>query len=122
VLATTGEPLPLIEDGDYVGTVTVIDWTLTPDSPPGTGAQFRAELRYEAAAPLDTDAGTWVLLLQDGTEVLLQPIEPAGEDAVLGPDETRDVAIGGELETSRSPFLVYIDGSSGQMVYAIAIE
>jgi YibE/F-like protein len=123
VLAVRGEPLPLVEDGGYVGTVTVVDWTLAPAAPPGTGDHFRAVVRFVASAELDPSSGIWALLLDDGTEIGLTSEDSPGLDGALAPGETRDVAVEGDLETPTSPpFLVYIDLASAAIVYAIAIE
>lgn len=123
VLAQRGEALPLLEDGTYVGTVTVIDWTLTPVAPPESGEHFRALLRFEASSDLDPASGIWALLLPDGTEIPLASEDSPGLEGSLAPGETREVAVEGELTNSPSePFLVYVDLASARMLYAIPIE
>jgi uncharacterized membrane protein len=123
VLAQRGEPLPLLEDGIYVGTVTVIDWTFSPVAPPGTGEHFRAVLRFEASSDLDPASGIWELLLPDGTVIPLASEDSPGLEGSLAPGEAREVAIEGELSNSPSePFLAYVDLASATMLYAIPVE
>jgi uncharacterized membrane protein len=123
VLAQRGEPLPLLEDGLYVGTVTVVDWTLAPAAPGETGEEFRAVLRFEASSELHPASGLWELLLDDGSRILLASEDSSGFDDSLAPGETREIRVVGDVQNPQAePFLVYVDVASATILYAIPID
>jgi uncharacterized membrane protein len=122
-IAERGQPLPLTVDGAQQGTVTVVRWAVTPTRPGPAGQTIRISLRYHATSALDLTAGTWELLLADGTELPLEADGTPGLAGSLAAGESRDVSLVGDLpKTKDTPFLVYLDEATGAFPFAIPID
>jgi hypothetical protein len=67
-----GTPIPLVVDGEEVGTVTVQATRYSRNvggEPAGAGARYLvARIRYRASAPLDYDASSWTAVDAEGDE------------------------------------------------------
>jgi hypothetical protein len=117
-LAEKGQPLPLIVDGDQVGTATVVRWTLR-DAQADT-QDIRVTIRYRATAPFDPDGVQWELLLVDGSELPLDPSTATGGPLAAG--ESRSLTLGGNFpKTDETPFVAFID-QTGSIAYAVPID
>ena len=123
-LFAANEPVPIDLDGKAVGTVTVLGWEVEPPRPPSDTASISVDVRYAATGPMAIDAGSWELLLADGSEVPLAPV--AGESPLpssLAAGETRDVRLEGTFTAlDDQPFVAYVDRSSGEFVFFVAVE
>jgi uncharacterized membrane protein len=118
------EPVPIDVDGQAVGTVTVLGWDVHPPQPPSKDSSITVDVRYTATSPMATDAGSWELLLTDGSEAPLsgasggEPLPPA-----LAAGETRDVRLEGSFATSEDlPFIAYVDTTTGDFVFLVSVE
>jgi uncharacterized membrane protein len=123
-LAGRGEAVPIVLDGQEVGTVTVSGWVLDPAQPPATTESISVMVRYAATERFALDAGGWEVLLGDGTEAPLAAVgDPEALERTLEPGETLAATLEGELP-SRAPgsFVVYLDRSTSQIVFAVAID
>ena len=121
-LVDAGQPVPIEVDGATVGTVAVLKPTSTAGATPGTRT-VTATVRYEASGAFPLSSGSWAVLLDDGTEVVLEPVS---QDEVLhstlGAGQRLDVPLTGTIRSdATSAFVVYVDGATSNLVFAVQV-
>jgi uncharacterized membrane protein len=123
-LVGVDEPVPINIDGSPVGTITVRGWDVIPPKAPATRSSITVDVRYDATATLPLDAGTWELVLVDGTEIPLSPVAgPSPGADVLAASEGLDVKLEGSFPpTKETPFISYVDQSTGEFVFFVAVD
>ncbi len=122
-LVEPGHTVPITVDGNDVGTVAVRD----PSIAPGPGASkvtVTATVRYEATASFPLSSGSWEVLLDDGTEVALAPVE--GDEVLkttLAAGKHLDVPLTGAIRKgATSAFIVYVDAETSTFLFAVDVE
>ena len=96
--------------------------TSTAGATPGTRT-VTATVRYEASGAFPLSSGSWAVLLDDGTEVVLEPVS---QDEVLhstlGAGQRLDVPLTGTIRSdATSAFVVYVDGATSNLVFAVQV-
>ena len=123
-LLAANEAIPILLDGQNIGTITVLRWTVDEAPAPATAATVLVDVRYVAIAPMALDTGSWELVLGDGTEVPLSPV--AGGAALAGtlaPGASREVTLEGTFTTAEEPpFIAYVDRANDAFVFFVAVE
>jgi uncharacterized membrane protein len=124
LLVGIGDPVPIEVDGRAVGTVVVTDLRRDGAAPPQTSDRVLATVDYTAVESFPLTAGSWVVLLSDGSEVpLVEPDGAASAGPVLGAGETVTVRLEGEIPRDAvDPFLIYLDLRTSAYVVALPIE
>ena len=116
--------MPINLDGVEVGTVAVEDVTRHAEDILSNTERVAISVRYEATAPFDLSAGTWELLLSDGTEIPIEPRE--GSDALertLDAGEALVLTLDAELSADEvEPFVVFVDRLTGQLIFAVSLS
>ncbi len=117
------EAVPLAAGGQAVGTVAVRATRRPSPTTVATDA-VSVELRYAATIALPLDAGRWVLLINDGTEVELLPVDDhqpggtlaAGNDGRgASPRDRQSCSVGHLRRLCRRPELDDAGRRSGRM-------
>ena len=118
------EPVPIRLDGQNVGTITVLRWTVNEPRAPATEATILVDVRYVAIAPFALDAGTWEIVLANGAEVPLSPVGGAATLAgTLAPGASRELTLEGTFAPAAvPPFIAYVDGLTSDFVFFVAVE
>ena len=122
-LVEPGHAVPITVDGEDVGTVAVRD----PATAPGPSADkltVAATVSYVASASFPLSSGSWEVLLDDGTEVALAPVE--GDEVLkttLAAGEHLDVPLTGTIRKgASSAFIVYVDAETSTFLFAVDLE
>jgi uncharacterized membrane protein len=116
------EPVPITLDEHPVGTITVVGWTVDARDPPSTDATISVDVRYVATAPFALDAGSWEILLADGTEVPLSP-RKGTLTGILASGETRDARLTGTFTVAdEAPFIAYVDRATDDFAFFVSVE
>ncbi len=122
-LEDPGQPVPVTVDGGDVGTVAVQDPRLTP-GPTAKLATVTVTIRYEATAPFPLASGSWEVLLDDGTEVALEPVH--GDEVMqttLRAGQQLDVPLTAAIRRdATSAFVVYVDAETSTFLFAVDVE
>jgi uncharacterized membrane protein len=117
------EPMAISLDGVDVGTVSVDNVTKQSEGVPSNMERVAISVRYDAKAPFDLRAGTWELLLSDGSEIPIEPRE--GRDAIestLDAGDSLVVTLDGELRRDElDPFVVFVDRLTNRMIFAVSL-
>jgi uncharacterized membrane protein len=120
-LADKTEAVPIVVDGDPVGTAAVMGWTLQP-GPSAGDVPITVSVRYTATAPWDLGSGSWQILLDDGSTRDLA-VTGTMPSAPLTPGRTLDLKVRGTVPTNAgSPFVGYVDAQTGDFVFVVAVE
>ena len=119
-LMDPGQAVPILVDGKQVGTVAVRD----PKVAPGPGASqstVTTTIEYGATSSLPLSSGSWEILLDDGTEVALVPVE--GDEILkttLAAGDHLEVPLTGTIRSdATSVFVVYVDSESSTFLFAV---
>jgi uncharacterized membrane protein len=119
----TEQPMPINLDGVDVGTVSVESVSRHDKGVLSNTEDVAISVRYQAAAPFDLSAGTWELLLSDGSEIPIEPRE--GSDALQGTldaGESLVVTLDGEVSRDEAePFVVFVDRLTSRMIFAVSL-
>jgi hypothetical protein len=115
--------MPISLDGVDVGTVSVDNVTKQSEGVPSNMERVAISVRYDAEEPFDLSAGTWELLLSDGSEIPIEPRE--GTDAIestLDAGDSLVVTLDGELSRDEvDPFVVFVDRLTNRMIFAVSL-
>jgi hypothetical protein len=91
--------------------------------PPATTASISVDVRYAATAALQLDLGTWELLLADGSEVPLTATDADAGPITLAAGQKRDVHLDADFAAADdSPFIAYVDRTTGDIVFLVAVD
>jgi uncharacterized membrane protein len=122
ILVPPGRALPIVVDGRAVGTVSIENWVRTSTDPAMDGVMVL--VRYEALAPFGLDAGRWVVLLLDGTEVPLAAQDESGPfPRTLGAGDIVLVTLEGGIPADEPEVvLAYVESASAERLYATTLE
>lgn len=122
-LEAPGQPLPMTVDGQDVGTVEVRD----PKSAPGPSPSktiVTVTVHYVATASWPLSSGSWEVLLDDGSEVALDPV--SGDEVLrttLAAGQRLDVPLTATIRSgATSAFVVYQDAETSTFLFAVDIE
>lgn len=123
VVLEVGQPMPITLDGLDVGTVTVDEVARVPAQGVSGSPGVVITVRYEAIAPFDLTAGYWELLLTDGAEFPLDPVEGRGVlGQTLDAGESLVVTLEARLDANEAePFLLFVDRLTTRFVFAVAL-
>jgi uncharacterized membrane protein len=120
-LANAKQAVPIEVDGHPVGTAAVMSWSLKPGRTAGD-VPLTVDVRYMAVVPWDLTTGSWAILLDNGSTRDLT-VTGAVPPRTLSAGQTVDVKVDGSVPTNAgSPFVGYVDATSGQFVFAVAVR
>ena len=114
-----GEPTPITVDGADVGIARVDAWSFGSDPSDRT---IEVDVHYEASAPFNLSTGTWALLFPDLSEIALAPDDPDALDRTLKSGEQADVTLVADGLPDQDPSVVYIDASTGEIVFGVPLS
>ena len=114
-----GEPTPITVDGADVGSATVTSWTFGTDA---ADRSIEVDVHYEASAPFDLSSGTWALLFPDLSEIALLPADdPDALDRTLESGAQADVTLVADGLPPQDPSVVYLDASTGEIIFGVPL-
>jgi uncharacterized membrane protein len=114
-----GEPTPISIDGADVGSVMVASWSFGPDA---SDRSIEVDVHYEARAPFDLSSGTWALFFPDLSEISLFPADdPDALDRTLESGEQADVKLVADGLPPQDPSVVYVDASTGEIIFGVPL-
>ena len=115
-----GEAAPISVDGVDVGTATVTSWTFGTDA---SDRSIEVDVHYEASSPMDLSTGTWALLFQDGSEIALLPADdPDALERTLEAGALADVTLVADGLPPQDPSVVYLDASTGEIIFGVPLS
>ncbi len=119
VVVGVGEPTPITVDGAQVGSVMVTSFEFGSDA---SDRSIEVDVHYEASAPFSLGTGTWALLFPDGSELALLPTDgPDALDLTLESGEQDDVTLMAEGVPAQDPSVVYVDASTGEIIFGVPL-
>jgi uncharacterized membrane protein len=114
-----GEPAQITVEGADVGSVTVTSFEFGTDA---SDRSIDVDVHYEASAPFDLSSGTWALLFSDGSEIALLPADdPHALDRTLESGALADVTLVADGLPPQDPSVVYLDASTGEIIFGVPL-